>query len=393
MPSRALALLLLFAFGAAAQIPLPNGPFGIGRIGYHWVDTTRHDTDAADPKAPRELMVYVWYPAEKAASARGAYLPGAAQMDAMPDVQARMRRAYGATWAAVLSGDIASHAVERAAPAPAPRQFPAIVFSHGLGMSGFSYTVLIEELVSRGYVVAAIEHTYAARAVWFPDGRVIMVRDALRGGPPKGAGGSYAAGINDGAADVRFVIDRLTAKGGPEWPLAGRIDAGRIAAMGHSAGAEFSARACQLDARIHACVDLDGGMVPVAALPLYDDHPMVLSPLLLLEAYHAESTMGGLSHERIAEYYKVREQQLQSCPRGTYAVVLDTPGIAHASFADDPVLFAGQKEYPPLEAALHNLDLIARFTAEFLGKSFRQEKAPLFEGGAPAEAKVVAYGR
>jgi hypothetical protein len=72
---------------------------------------------------------------------------------------------------------------------------------------------------------------------------------------------------------------------------------------------------------------------------------------------------------------------------------LDTPGIAHLSFGDDPVVFAGQKEFPPREAALHNLDLIARFTAEFLGKNFRGEKAPLFDGGAPAEAKVVAYGK
>jgi dienelactone hydrolase len=302
-----------------------------------------------------------------------------------------MRRVYGATWAAVLSGEIASHAVERAAPVRTPRQFPTVVFSHGLGGSGFNYTVLIEELVSRGYVVAAIEHTYSARAVWFPDGRVITVHEPTQA--EKSKPGAFAAGINDGAADVRFVIDRLTEKGAPEGPLAGRIDPDRLAAMGHSAGAEFTARACQLDARIHACVDLDGGMVPVAALPLYDDHPTVLSPLLFLEAYHAESTMGGLPHERIAEYYKMREQQLQSCPRGTYAVVLNTPGIAHPSFGDNPVLFAGQNEVPPLETALHNLDLIARFTAEFLGKNLRRERAPLFEGEAPAEAEVVAYGR
>jgi acetyl esterase/lipase len=41
--------------------------------------------------------------------------------------------------------------------------------------------------------------------------------------------------------------------------LAGRVDLKRAAAMGHSAGAEFAARACQLDARFKACIDLDGG--------------------------------------------------------------------------------------------------------------------------------------
>jgi hypothetical protein len=49
--------------------------------------------------------------------------------------------------------------------------------------------------------------------------------------------------------------------------LAGKVDLSRVAAIGHSAGAEYAAHACQLDARIKACVDLDGGMVPIAALP------------------------------------------------------------------------------------------------------------------------------
>ena len=87
---------------------------------------------------------------------------------------------------------------------------------------------------------------------------------------------------------------------------------------------------------------------------------LVVAQLLFLEAYHPESTMGGLPHERIAEYYKTKEQQLQDCPRGTYNVVLRSEGIAHPSFTDEPVLLHGRNGLPELPAALHNLDLIER---------------------------------
>jgi dienelactone hydrolase len=389
--------------GTLPRIPAPSGPFGIGRIGYDWTDPSRPDGYSTDPKAHRELMVYFWYPtSERVADARGPYCPGAQQMDTVPEVQSRMRVAFGGNWPAIVSERIFSHAVGHAPVAKSRRQFPVIIFSHGAGGSGFHYTCLIEDLVSRGYVVAAIEHTYGARAVWFPDGRVIPLHEDS---PPAWLspaerstwmGARITTGINEGAADVRFVLDRLTKMNGDTqgFLLAGRVDLNRAAAMGHSAGAEFAARACQLDARFKACIDLDGGMVPVAALPLSSDGATMKQPLLFLEAYHPESQMGGLSHATIAQYDKTKEEQLQSCPRGTYAVVLKSAGIAHPSFSDIPLLFAGQNEFPETPVALHNLNLIERFVREFAGKNLKQEKAPLLDGGTAhiPEATVERYG-
>jgi dienelactone hydrolase len=338
-------------------------------------------------------MVYFWYPtSEKLRDTRGVYYPGAAQMEKVPEVQARMHRAFNVAWPGILSGEIFSHAAERAPAVTLTGRFPIVVFSHGLGGTGFHYTCLIEDLVSRGYVVAAIEHTYSAKAVWFPDGRVIPMEEAAKRPGGNGAG----QGINEGAADVRFVLDRVTALDGNkrEFLLAGRVDVKAAAAMGHSLGAEFATRACQLDGRFRACIDLDGGMVPVAALPLYDDGSTIRQPLLFLEAYHPESRMGGLSHETIAEYYKTKEEQLRSCPRGTYDVVLRSEGIEHPSFSDLPVLFGGHDGYPDTAVALHHLDLIERFIREFLDKNLKQEKAPLLDGSESIpEATVTAYGR
>ena len=45
-----------------AQLAHPSGKYGVARIAYDWVDTSRSDTFSNDTHAHRELMVYVWYP-------------------------------------------------------------------------------------------------------------------------------------------------------------------------------------------------------------------------------------------------------------------------------------------------------------------------------------------
>lgn len=386
------------------RLATPAGQFGIGRIGYDWTDPTRLDRYSTDRQSRRELMVYLWYPTSpKRADVRGVYLPGARQIDASPEAHTRMTREFGANWPLMISGAIYSHAEEGAPPAEkSGKGFPVVVFSHGDGSTGFVYSSLIEDLVSHGYVVASIEHTEAATAVLFPDGRLVLFHEEVM---PAGLSPadrfarmavSIGTGINEGAADVRFVLDRLTQTNAGDrqaFPLAGKLDVNRFAAMGHSAGAEFAARACQLDARLKACVDLDGGMVPISALPIDPDGATLKQPLLFLEADHPESQMGG-THAEHEAYAKKKEEQLQSSPAGSYDVVLRSPGIAHPSFSDVPLLFAGQDGYPETSVVLHNHQLIEEFVRAFLDKNLKQAKAPLLDGANPTskEAAVKPYG-
>ena len=346
-------------------------------------------------------MVYFWYPAAKPGDSIAPYLPGARQMDAIPEIHNRATQDFGKAWADIVSGAISSHATERAPVAKGARGWPLVVFSHGLGSTSFAYTHLIESLVSQGYVVASIEHTHTAFAVWFPDGRVIP---AHHESPPAELAGEkrskwmmeqISEGIAEGAADIRFVLDRTLKMNADSklFFLAGKMDLTTIAAMGHSAGAEYAARACQVDDRLKACVDLDGAMVPVAALPEYPDGATLKQPLLFLEAYHPDSQTGGSASQKEA-YRTKKEQQLQKCPSGTYNVVIRSPGIAHPSFSDIPLLFRGENGYPEPSVALHNLDLIEKFVREFLGKNLKHEKAPLLDGptNQMPEAIVQPYG-
>jgi hypothetical protein len=85
-------------------LPEPSGPFEIGRIGYEWIDDSRQDAysndpDTSAPHAPRDLMIYLWYPSPRKVSAiSGVYLPGAKQMDAALESQPLVKEEFGEVW-------------------------------------------------------------------------------------------------------------------------------------------------------------------------------------------------------------------------------------------------------------------------------------------------------
>jgi predicted dienelactone hydrolase len=382
-------------------LPEPSGPFGIGRVGYEWIDASRTDAYSSDLHAHRALMVYLWYPSARgAAGETAAYLPGAKQMDADRDVQHQMKEEYGALWPLMVSGEIKSHAIEDVPASKTPQQFPVVLLSHGLGGTGLEYASLIEDLVSHGYVVAAIEHTYTASAVVFPDGRVVPWH---RDTEPAGLSSAQrwqrmmdSAGllIRQGAEDILFVLNKLTElnkSGAQGFLLNGRLDLNRIAAVGHSAGGGFATGACQLDARIHACVSLDGEMPPVMAFPEFADGKGFQQPVLLLELDHTGERM-PFSADQYTDFRKKVEAQLNLCPKGSYDVMLKSPGLVHGSFSDY-LLRAANGDPAKTEEALHNLRLTQSYTLAFLDKYLKGEKAPLLdEPSQSPEAKVTAYG-
>ena len=389
-------------FAEAPLLPAPEGSYGIGRAAYDWTDHVRKDSQGADPKRDRELMVYLWYPMERPAKEpHGDYWPGAKLIDADPKLGPSMREGYGEVWPEILSNAVYSHVMENAPVARSPKKFPVVIFSHGLGGSSFGYTALFEAMVSRGYVVVAIEHPGTAGVVVFPDGRLArQFEDA----PPPGLTPAQrmqrmmdqaGQGIEVGAADERFVLDRITQEnaGNVKFALAGRLDVSRAVVMGHSAGADFAARACELDARFKACVDLDGAMAPVEALPEYPDGKTIQQPLLFLEAYHDEAHIFGTHEEKVA-FFKKEKEQLEKCPKGSYDVVLNPPGMVHGSFSDAFVLHAGNTREQTAQA-LHNLVLAERYILAFLDQRLKAVPAPLLDDRSvwQAEVTVTPLGR
>lgn len=225
------------------SLPTPTGAHAVGTVALWWVDPARLDPFAAW-RERRQLMVQIWYPAERKAGSRPA-------------------RYLAAKAARVLEGSavppgtihrIATHAAVKA-PVIAGRH-PIVLFSPGYAVMRGLYTSLLVDLASRGFVVVALDHTYEAPVVQFPGGRLKLQR-------VQNTNRSFRRAFEVRLADVHFVLGRLEqlAARGARSRFAGRLDLSKIGMFGHSYGGAAAAGAMRSDARLKAGANLDGSFV------------------------------------------------------------------------------------------------------------------------------------
>jgi hypothetical protein len=238
---------------AANRLPEPTGEHAVGRLSYDLVDSTRIEIYAANEDDRRELAVFVWYPAEEGAAARAPYLPQA--------------------WTPVtdfLGIDVAglrSHAVDDATVAGDNSAYPVLLLSPS-GFPPLLLSAIAEELASHGFIVVGVNHTYETAVTALADGRVVPMNPAAIGGALGPQIGSHddvfrqrASVCEYKAADLASVADqleRLNLDSGDR--LAGRLDLGRFAALGHSFGGNAALEWCRNDERCRAAVNLDGAL-------------------------------------------------------------------------------------------------------------------------------------
>ncbi|MDR3752053.1 MAG: hypothetical protein P4K94_11260 [Terracidiphilus sp.] len=365
------------------KLPVPAGSYDIGRMAFDWTDTARVDAESDDSQKYRELMVYIWYPARLLPGAvSGEYYPSAGEVEKNPAARQAARDEFGDAWPQIVGGAIRSHAAE-GAPAVVGKRFPVILFSHGYSATTFSYTAQIEDFVSHGYVVVAIEHTGAAGLVRFADGRVrLFHNERIMPAPSADSLQSMIAsaeqGTETGAEDDRFVLDWLH-RGAT--PLSGVMDLAKVAAVGHSAGGTLSARACQIDPRLTACLSEEGEVNPVGAFFDYPDRATLRQPFLLMQLRQdpSDAELARMHEPRIQwdHFIEHEREQLGQCGRGSYFVLVSRPGMAHASFSDGPILNAHNSEQA--DAALANLRLMGEIELAFLDKYLKGTRARLLE--------------
>jgi dienelactone hydrolase len=248
---------------ARISLPSPTGPHAVGSVALHLVDRSRPDP-VAGPGHHRELMAAVWYPAARAGRSR----PVTPWLAAAP-----MRALLAANGFDDGAARSPFTAAREAAPVRADlgRQ-PVIVFSHGAGGHRSETTIVVQELVSHGYAVVTVDHTYDAFTE-FPGGRLSVPDDDLPTTPW------------DHVADLRFVLDRIEDLAAGRNPGAGRrplpaglgaaLDPHRIGMFGWSKGATATALMMSTDRRVRAGLSFDGPMEsqpPVAAV----DRPFMM---------------------------------------------------------------------------------------------------------------------
>jgi len=327
---------------AEISFPAPTGPHKTGRMSFHWKDAARAELETIAPDDKRELMAHLFYPADaKASGAQAVYVPDA---DAMRG-----------PW---NDGQVARITAMRAFSrenAELPRgkaRYPVIVFAPGGGMKALTYHVLLEDLASHGWVVAAIDPPYNARAVRFPDGRVLgNLQPAERGWPQTRNREEniryYQERIVHWARDVSFIIDQLTALDRGNGPFARRLDLVRgVGVFGHSRGGQAAGMVRLLDERVRGGVNLDGTAGENAIIPAKDGDGSGAQPFLWIQKTlpppPTDEQLQRAGRTRAfydAEIERVMEswrRQLSAVAGGALRVYIDRPGITHIDFSDEP---------------------------------------------------------
>jgi len=239
------------------RLPRPIGRKALGTTVIHLIDRSR--PDPAMPSGQRELMISLWYPAERSTAPYARYMP------------ARTAVAVDDAWTgdyglALPTGsfDFGNTVTHARVDARMQRlRHPVVLFSPGYQYSRFVNTAQVEDLASRGYVVVTMDHSHET-PVEFPGGRFLPGAPAPEPADPD----TIRKAVDTRTADARFVLDQLEriAGGknvdaeGKDLPagLAEGLDLRKVGMFGFGLGGYAAANTMLADERILAGADLDG---------------------------------------------------------------------------------------------------------------------------------------
>ena len=258
-------------------IPPPTGPHRVGTIDLHLIDTSR--PDPLNPGRPYPLMASIWYPARDADRYPIApwMVPGVFQAwlanNGFPPTSLPVPSTSGHVGAPVRHGG---------------RPRPVILFSHGAHDHRSDTTTVVQELVSHGYIVVTVDHTYDAFTE-FPGGPVLS--------PDRNRADHIPMSPSDFAADAPFLLDRLHEIATGRDPdadrrplpdgLAGSLDLDRVGMFGWSKGGTATALATLVDDRIRAGLSFDGPMEPTITTDL--DKPFMMMSAVYTRAADSDA--------------------------------------------------------------------------------------------------------
>ena len=379
------------------SLPRPSGPYAVGRVIYEITDPSRKEPLSTSPNARRRTMVYVWYPADPQSiqgKAPAPYMPG------FEAVQAKLKKGDIADMfrPATYTGPESlpqTDAFENAAIAAGKQKFPLLIFAHGWGNPTCLYTAELQDIVSHGYVIAAIDHPYDTTYTLFPDGTVTFFAqerfNKIVSAQPHGLSAYAKERVIVMAQDNEYVLTELLRYAAVQdlgAPFYGRINAHAIGAFGHSIGGLTAARTCQTDGRVKACMDQDstdyrGSPFVVSDLAQTEAQPFLLFVVSSADVWSAKAlhpSDADLVQQKLtrAEFNVIMKQQqenqtrqLASIAGGSYRLLLfDLPGFTHRSFTDQPLLALTLDH----EEVLHNFHVAETYTLFLTSISSAKEK-------------------
>ncbi|PYE50353.1 dienelactone hydrolase family protein [Paenibacillus barcinonensis] len=241
------------------HLPKPDGPEQVGTQTFHWTDLSRDEVLTADQSDKRELMIQIWYPAERKDNSKSEFL--------FPKDK-EMFKKYIQTYANSLHLPefvfdywkySRTNTYENAEIVPSTSPYPLVLLSHGMGTSRVLHASQAENLASHGYIVVTIDHTYSTFATIFPDGRVTDYKTKVKTIDERRTIGEIWT------EDVKFVINQVEKlnSGAIESQFKGKMDVSHMGVMGHSFGGATAFNTAYVDDRIKAGINMDGSLIEV----------------------------------------------------------------------------------------------------------------------------------
>ena len=231
----------------------PFGPLAIGVTTVELVAQGRidvvHAGEGALPRHDRRLTVEVWYPAAR--NAIGGSYENVVLRDGRKTANLHGRAVRNAPPLRPSTGD----------------GYPLIIISHGYPGNRFLMSHLAENLATKGFVVAAIDH-----------------RDSTYDDPAYLSGNGFGSTLVNRPLDQLFVLNEMARLSGEAGLLDGMVDASHTGIIGYSMGgygALVTAGAGVSAAAVEMASDMEGG-VPDGLLAMHlagsDSHKAMLDP-------------------------------------------------------------------------------------------------------------------
>jgi hypothetical protein len=388
------------------HFPRPSGPYQIGTVTYHWVDSSRHEIFSTDPNAHRELMAQVWYPVKgDSSTVRAPYVQGAGA------ISSAATHALSSGGLVHLPGFFFDHfkyvstnAIPSASMATDKPSYPVLVYLTGLDGFRQVSTFQVENLVSHGYIVVGLDQPYTAASVVFPDGHQItgltkaqiqpLIQQSIS--PVAKAPILNGQALKNGiipyfAQDVSFTLDQLSAldKSDPNGLLTGRLDMQRVGTFGVSLGAMVAGEACHTDPRLKACLMMDAAMpadVVQAGLRQASMWMTRDANTMRLERQRSGGWPEAEIHQTLTTMQTVFNKSL---PRDGYYV--QVPGMFHVNFTDAPYWspIARQLGFAGPIDPQRGFDIVNAYTLAFFDQHLEGRPAALLNGPSKQYPEVI----
>ena len=377
-------------------LPRPSGAYAIGSGTYHWIDASRPEVFSNAPRTTRELMVQIWYPADRRTSP-------APYVDDAAILSVALARLHGLP--AFLFDHLRYVKTNASASVPVSTKrpnYPVLIFLEGITGYRQMNMFQVEELVSQGYIVVAIDQPYVAASVVFPGGRAVaglsknqmdpLIQQSISSSAQALTlnGRTFASGIIPYLAqDVSFVIDMLTALNGSTTHniLRRRLDLDSVGTFGVSLGGIVVGEACRLEPRLRACLVMDAPMPSTVTLSGLDQPGMWITrdaEMMRREGWakadviqHQQTMWSTFDRSRSTSYF------------------VQVPEMFHANLTDVPLFSPLSSQLGitgPIDGRRAHA-IVNTYSLAFFDRHLRGRAAPLLDRRDPRFPKVTLNKR